>query len=996
MRWVALVWCVTGSLAFAADPVAEFERSLAPLIATRCLGCHAGDDPKGGLDLTTRAAALKGGDSGPAMDTANLPASLVWERIAAGDMPPKEPLSAVEKKTFADWLKAGAVWSDGPIDPLRYTSAERAGYDWWSLQPVTRPTPPADPTGASRSPIDAFVQAGRTTAGLTASPEADRRVLIRRLSFDLLGLPPSPEDIAAFVNDPAPDAYERLVDRWLASPHYGERWARHWLDVVRFGESNGFERDLPRPNAWHYRNWVIEAFNRDLPYDDFVRWQLAADSIADGDPDAARALGFLVAGPHDTVIPVVDRMRQMMRQDEMEDLIGVVGQTFLGLTINCARCHDHKFDPVSAKEYYQLAAALGGTDHGEQTVIPPADKQRLDHWQRQIEQLKDALKQEAEPIAAAILRDRATGATSPAVVTPMPLAAWNFTVDLQDRIGGLHGRARGTAKVTPQGLELDGQGHVATAPFAKPLAAKTLEVRVKLADLDQRAGGAMTVQTLDGVLFDAIVFAEQQPRRWLAGSNVFERTKPFDGPADDQAASEFVTITVVYHPDGTVAGYRNGQPYGRPYPSTSPLTFAAGQSQILFGLRHGSPGGNKMLKGAISQAKLYDRALTAEEVAASAMAGNAVVTEAEILAKLSEAARRTREDRTAELAALQAQHAALTKSAPITMYTARFHQPQPMAVLRRGNVSDPGETVAPRGLAALAGLPADFGLRPDAVEYQRRVKLADWITDRRNPLFARVMVNRLWHYHFGQGLVATPNDLGFHAGRPSHPELLDWLASEFVASGYSIKHVHRLLVTSATYRQTSTHRDDAVRIDANNRWLWRMNPRRLDAESLRDAVLSAAGELNTELGGKGYTDFNSYFFKGTQFYDPIDAADYAQQRRTVYRMWARGGRSPFLDTFDCPDPSTTTPNRSSTTTPLQALSLLNNAFMLRMSDRLAERVRRDGGNELTGQIDGVYQLTYGRIPSHDERQGAEAFATRHGLAALCRAVLNSSEFLYVD
>ncbi|MDZ4686736.1 MAG: DUF1553 domain-containing protein [Planctomycetaceae bacterium] len=997
MRWFSLLLSLLAPITASADPVADFERQMVPLIAVRCLSCHAGDDPKGKLDLTTRAAALKGGESGPAINVDNPSASLIWERIAAGDMPPKEALPTAEQRLFANWLEAGAVWSDGPIGPLRYSSGERAGYDWWSLQPLTRPAAPVDQTGWSRSAIDAFVQAQRSAAGLTAAPAADRRVLIRRLSFDLLGLPPSPDEVDAFVHDPAPDAYEQLVDRWLNSPHYGERWARHWLDVVRFGESNGFERDLPRTNAWHYRNWVIDALNRDLPYDEFVRWQLAGDSIAPDDPEALRALGFLVAGPHDTVVPVVDRMRQMMRQDEMEDVIGVVSQTFLGLTANCARCHDHKFDPISAKEYYQLAAALSGADHGEQTIIPPNEKRQLAEWDRQIAALKDGLQKQAEPLAAAILRERSAGTvTTPAVITPTPLAAWDFTVDLQDKLGGLHGRAQGNARVTPQGLELDGQSFVATAPLTRTLTEKTLEVRVKLADLDQKGGGAMSVQTLDGAVFDAVVFAEQQPRRWLAGSNVFERTKAFDAASEDHAAREFVTVTLGYRPDGTIAGYRNGQPYGRPYPSSGPATFAEGKAQILFGLRHGSPGGNKQLKGTISGAKLYDRALTDDEVAASAMAGNTIVTEAEILARLTDDDRQRRQQQTAELSALKTRHAELAKSAPITMYTAAFHQPQPMKVLRRGSVTDPGDVVSPRGLAAINGLPPDFGLRPDAVEYQRRSQLAQWITDRRNPLFARVMANRLWHYHFGQGLVATPNDLGFHSGRPSHPELLDWLASEFVESGYSIKHLHRLMVTSATYRQVSTHNEHAVRVDAQNRLLWRMNPRRLDAESLRDAVLSVAGELNAQIGGKGYTDFNSYFFKGTQFYDPLDAADYSQQRRTVYRMWARGGRSPFLDTFDCPDPSTTTPTRSATTTPLQALSLMNNAFMLRMSDRLAARLVHDAGDDLSQQIDLAYRVAYGRRPALEEVPAVRAFAKRHGLPAMCRGLLNASEFLYVD
>ena len=1039
----------------------EFEKFVAPLLGRRCTSCHAGEELKGKLDLSTREKLLVGGESGPALVPGQVEQSLIWQRVSADEMPPKHPLSADEKAVLKMWIEAGAVWSGGPLDPLAISSEHRAGRDWWSLKPIIRPTMPDVPpagfareVGPTRQPLDAFVRETLVTRGLKPASEADGRTLIRRVSFDLLGLPPSPEEVDAFVSDLAPDAFERLVDRLLASPHYGERWARHWLDVVRFGESNGFERDLPRPNAWHYRNWVIDALNRDLPYDEFVRWQLAGDVIAPGDVEAMKAVGFLVAGAHDTVVPVVDRMRAMMRQDELEDTVGTVSQTFLGLTVNCARCHDHKFDPISTREYYQIAAALAGVDHGEKEFVALEVTQRLNAMKLQIDSLARQLREQETPIREAVLAERMRArdtaskgqnedpstpvplpATEAAVpkpgrgeqgkTAPTPLAAWDFAAkNLKDQLGTMHAKLHGSAKLDEGGLLVDGTtGYASTAPLGRDLLEKTLEVRVRLKSLDQRGGGAISLQTTGGHQFDAIVFGENEPRRWMAGSEGFVRTLPFAGTDEGQADKEFVVFVQVYRADGTITGYRNGQTYGKPIRKEAALKYEAGKSQIVFGLRHGTEvGGNRMLNGLIASARLYDKALTAEEVAVAAGSANTFVTEAEILAKLSPEDRETRASRQAELGDEQLKHANLSKSGPVKLYTAIATQPPPMKVHQRGSVTSLGDEVAPAGLASIQGLDPSFGLKPDAIESHRRVALANWITHANNPLFARVMANRVWHYHFGAGLVETPSDLGFNSGRPSHPELLEWLAGELRGGegekgrggdkaardtprlpfspsplpSFSIKRFHRLLVASATYRQSSTFNAAAAKVDAGNRLLWRMTPHRLEAESVRDAMLSVAGELNDELGGKGYSDVNSYFFKGTQFYDPIDPIGFPNQQRTIYRMSARGGRSPFLDTFDCPDPSSTTPKRSSTVTPLQALSLMNHSFVLRMADQFAGRLKLEAGDAVETQVHAAYRQLYGRTPDRDEVLLSVDFVKRRGLPAFCRAMWNSSEFLFVD
>jgi hypothetical protein len=538
---------------------------------------------------------------------------------------------------------------------------------------------------------------------------------------------------------------------------------------------------------------------------------------------------------------------------------------------------------------------------------------------------------------------------------------------------------------------LDGRsGYVVTEPLAKDLREKTLEVWVRLDRLDQRGGGVVSVETPDGRVFDAVVFGEREPGRWLAGSNFFERTQPFDGPVETQADKEPICIAIAYHADGTIRAYRDGQPYGKPYRSKGPVTFAAGGARLLFGLRHDPPGGNKMLAGTITRARLYDRALSAEGAAVSA---GTAVPEAELVARLSEQDRTRRQTWREELAGVRQRLEQLRGRLEGKVYALVPGAPGATHVLLRGSVDARGEAVAPGGIASVRSGKDDFGLAEGAADGERRLALARWITEPGNPLAARVMVNRLWHYHFGVGLVDTPNDLGFNGGRPSHPELLDWLAAELVRRGWSLKALHRLMVLSATYRQASGSRPEAVRLDADNRLCWRHAPQRLEAEAIRDAMLAVSGELDRTIGGRGFQDTRSYFFKGTQFYDPLDQVGPPFNRRTLYRAWPRGGRSPFLDTFDCPDPSTPTPRRGSTTTPLQALALLNNAQVLHLAGRLADRLRREAGDNVDRQIELAYALAYGRPAEERDRELLRPFIERHGLAAFCRVVFNSNEFL---
>lgn len=753
-------------------PAAEidFDRDIAPLLIERCLGCHRGEDAEAQLDLTTLESLLAGGENGAALVPGDSGESLLWQRVAAGEMPEDKPLPADEKALLQQWIASGAKWGKGPIDPLGHTTSSRAGYDWWSLQPLSKVEVPLGPTeNAVSNPIDLLVRARLAEAGLQPSPPASSNRLVRRLHFGLTGLPPEPRDLDRDVS--GDESWQRMVDELLASPRHGPQWARHWLDVVRFGESHGFEYNQPRNNAWWYRDWVIESINRDMPYDEFVRQQLAGDVLYPDDADAWAATGFIVAGPHNTTKPSSEKMQMTMRHDELEDIVGAIGQTFLGLTVNCARCHDHKFDPISQKEYYQLVASVVGVDHGEREL----PNERAAVAKRERKQVRAILKEKRDEL-----------------------------------------------KRLEAGKEDGGNGGKA----ADPEELEQLRMHVKqLQEEDKRLG---------------------------------------------------------------------------------------------------------RIRGPV-------------------------------------------------------------------MYTAISRKPPEVQRLRRGDVTLPAEPVEARGLRAINASLADFGLDTEASDARRRANLANWIVGDQNPLLARVIVNRIWHHHFGQGLVRTPSDFGFNGDRPSHPELLDFLAAELIRHDWSLKPLHRLIVTSATYRQSSRLREDAQSVDADNRLLWRMNPRRLTAEEMRDAMLSAAGQLDDYHGGPGYRDVREYKYRGSHYYDPVEPEGVDAVRRTVYRFSPRGGRRTILDTFDCPDPSAKAPTRNVTITPLQALALMNNRFVLKTSDALADRVSvvAESKSDVRTAVRKMFRLVYGREASSPEVDRLVAFVSEHDMASLARVMFNSNEFLYV-
>ncbi len=890
-------------------------------------------------------------------------------------------------------LFAGLI---GNLDSVATAQAPvRAGPDWWSLRKIVQPeTPSVKKKEWVRNPIDAFVLAQLEAKGLEPAVPADRNSWIRRVAFDLTGLPPTPKEIDDFVNDRSADAYEKLVDRLLASPAYGERWGRHWLDAVSFSESNGFEHDRLRENAWYYRDYVIKSFNDDKPYALFVQQQIAGDFLTPVTKEGIAATGFLVCGPWDQAVAISPStsLRARAREDELEVILGTVGQTFLGLTINCARCHDHKYDPLLARDYYRLKAVFEGVYHGERSLTTPDD---VRDWQKAVERRQARAREISRKIADIENRAREQATGESEKILPRPSARWSFDTDASDQVGRLHAILKGGARIVDGRLALDGKdAYVETPPLDRDLREKTLEAWVSLDNLEQRGGGVISVQTLDGSVFDAIVFGERKPGEWMAGSEFFRRTRDIDGPREDAKPGTPIHLAVVYSSDGRIALFRNGEKYGEPYmpagDAGKPVGFAAGRAQIVIGNRH-SGAGNGLLRGAVYEARLYDTALNSEEVRASYKAGIKQPLPRRLLDALSDDDRRELARLEQELSKVRTEK--IETPAEVKTFAASIQTPGPTYVLKRGDYEMKAELVTAGAPASVKG-PPGVEVAEDAAEGERRRQFAAWVVHRDNPLVWRVMANRIWQHHFGEGIVRTPNDFGFNGERPTHPQLLDLLAFTFREQGGSIKKLHRLIVLSAAYRQSAAFNAKAAEVDADNRLLWRFAPRRLEAEAVRDAMLSLSGRLNLQTGGPSFRPFKLELFN-SNFYRLLDIDSPEFNRRSVYRMTVNSARDPVLETLDCPDPSVKTPRRAITTTPIQALALMNNSFIQRQAAVFAERIRKEAGESAAAQLDLAYRLAYGRTATKDERQHGMQVAKEHGMRAVCWAILNSSEFVYI-
>jgi hypothetical protein len=800
-------------------------------------------------------------------------------------MPPEGArLSTAELDTLRRWLDQGATWPEDITEGA--DSAERH----WAFQLVHRPPVPpiTAPAESLQNAIDRFIVSRLEQESLSLSSRAEAAILIRRLSFDLLGLPPTPEEVEEFVADPDPQAYERLVDRYLASPRFGERWARHWLDVVRFAESHGFEMNQARPNAWRYRDYVIRAFNEDLPYDRFVREQLAGDQLG-----ADVATGFLVGGSWDQVKSPDPVLTAQQRAEELHDMVSTTGSTFLGLTVGCSRCHSHKFDPIPQVDYYALKACFEGVQHGDRelagSLTNEISGQEIERVRAELAELESQPTpqpvnarlnvEQFEPVVATKVRFtiRATSEREPCIDE---LEVWSIGPSRRNVALASLG-AKATASGTYPNSEIHRLEHLNDGRYGNKRSWISNEV----------GAGWVVIELAQRESIDRILWGRDRERAY-----------------QDRLATDYV-IEV-----------SDGGPW----------------RQVASAADHVEPAGR------LARRKELEQRLAGGQGASLAYAGKFT-------------------------------------QPPLTM---RFH---------RGDPVQPREAVEPGSLTRFGNA---FHLSADLPESQRRITLANWMAAPQNPLTARVIVNRLWQHHFGHGLVGTPSDFGLNGGRPSHPELLDWLAAELTDHDWSLKHIHRLIVLSATYQQSSASRSDGLTQDAASRLLWRFPPYRIEAEAIRDSILAVSGNLDLQMGGPGFDLFepNSNYVKVYQSKRSFGPEEW---RRMVYQSKPRMQLDDTFGAFDIPDAGQIAPHRSRSTTALQALNLLNSPFLVQQADRFAQRVRSEAGDLEEEQVRRAFLLALQRLPVAAEMAAGVEVVRTEGLDVLCRALLNTNEFLFV-
>jgi hypothetical protein len=988
---VALVLFLPAS-ATAADET-EFTRNIAPLLARRCVTCHNPDDREGELSLSTSAELAASGILQPGdADRSHLLSVLVADTPEGRPRMPKDgtPLTPAEIEWLRQWINAGAAWPEGLV--IRKPVVN--DFEWWSLRPLKRPPVPASasaPSAWARNPIDAFVFARLQEAGLQPSTEADRRALIRRLTLDLTGLPPAPVDVAAFLSDGQPGAYERLVNRLLDSPQYGEHWARHWLDVVRYADTCGYDKDKPRPHAWPYRDYVIRSFNDDKPYSRFVQEQLAGDVLFPGESDGILGLGFIAAGPWDFIghveVPESKLDGLVARNLDRDDMVSATLNTFCSVTIQCARCHNHKFDPITQEHYYSLQSVFAAVDRADRVydTDPAAESRRralteelagLDQQLKQLhdmmirdggEQLRELDRRiaELEPLAEPVTRPPEYGWHSGLALSPdeqkwvevdlgrdQPLTA----IVLHPCHDDFNGIGAGFGFPDAYRLELwSAASRSAGQPPEVSLPSETRGLKPGIA--------AVTMRVDATARFVRVTATRLAPRQ---NDYIFAlaELEALDAAGQNVAESGSVTSrdSIEAHPRWQRGNLTDGLWPQPGDPDASAELSVVQRDRTALWLQIDTP-----------ELQAQREQLTA--------ARNAARTERDALPDG------------------QLVYAAATSFPSQGHFIATQGRPRTVRLLRRGQESQPGEEVRPGTIPLRAGETWQFSLPPDHTEADRRAALARWIVRDDNPLTWRSIVNRIWQYHFGRGLVDSPNDFGRMGQSPSHPELLDWLAVEFRDGGQSWKTLHRLIVTSATYRQAVVDSGPSLERDADNRWLGRASRRRLTAEELRDAVLFISGRLDLTPGGPGFPLFvlekpeHSPHYEYTRF-DPEDPRTH---RRSVYRFVVRSQPDPFMTTLDCADSVQSTPRRHETLTALQALSLMNNPFQLSMARHFAARLDSElPGSDMSTRAARGFEMVTGRSPDADELQRLTDFANRHGLPALCRLLFNLNEFVFVE
>ncbi|HVK04850.1 MAG TPA: PSD1 and planctomycete cytochrome C domain-containing protein [Armatimonadaceae bacterium] len=987
------------------EAVEFFEKRVRPVLADNCVSCHSGAQAAGGFRLDRLDGLRKPGARGIAAVVAGKPdASLLVRAIRHGDpalkMPPAGKLPAEQIAAVEEWVRRGAaVPAPRPGDAKAsegFPLAERRRH--WSYRPVKRPPVPA---GKGIAPgwnaVDAFVQEKRARAGLKPAPPADRRTLLRRVTFDLTGLPPSPEDVRAFMTDARPDAYERVVERLLASPAYGERWARHWLDLVRYGESLGHELDFDIPNAWRYRDYVVRAFNADVPYDRFVREHIAGDLMAQPrrDPATGRnesliGTGFwwLGEGKHS---PVDVRQEQA---DRIDNQIDVFGKAFLAQTLACARCHDHKFDPIPTKDYYALYGILKNSRYVQAHADAPerfADPARsIALLRAEVPRLAvaEAWRAALRDVPAGALRDSVAplGAGAPGRALPPP-ASWSGT-------GAAFARPAGAAAAAGELVLSSDPARPAFGLIPSPGV-------VHSAIRSRRFEGSLRSPsfTIDGDFLHLKV-SGQRGRLHVIVENFLVIRDPIYGPLAqtiDDAKPGWRTIDLrlwkgrrayVELQDGPLTCLSQDPlaPPDKPFDGWIRLDDVRLSADAKPPREPNELAG----KGDAEVRAALDRAL--------ALWGEGKPTGDDALDVLDRLIRLGHLPAPSVVQAIAQRLAKTESKIPIPTRVAALCEgdAQDERVFVRGSHQTLGE-VAPRLNLAFCGREADAP--PPAPGSSGRRELAAWVGSARHPLTARVMVNRLWKHHFGVGIVPSTDDFGHMGERPSHPELLDWLASEFVRRGWSVKAMHRLMVRSATYRMSSTPADATVRArDPANALLHRMNLRRLEAEAIRDSLLAVSGRLDRTPFGPSVnghlTDFTEG--RGRPAQGPLDG----DGRRSLYVAVRRNFLSPWMQAFDFPTPFATMGRRSVSNVPAQALAMMNGPFVRQQAEVWAARLLRESPGSTPGaRIERIYEEAFARPPTAAERAAALAFlgaAPGPGeWADLCHVLFNVKEFIFV-
>lgn len=938
-------WFANSSVVVARE--VDFEKEIKPFLEAKCLGCHNPNVAKGKLSFATAEEVF--GESELVIPGKALASDLYL--VSTPEEPGKQPympeegeyLTAAEAELLRKWIDEGATWPEGLV--LHETS--KADKTWWAYQPLHRVESWSEVESGISHPVDDFLNERLNGVGLEMNGPADRRELIRRATYDLTGLPPTPGEAEAFVNDESPDAYRQLIDRLLASPHYGERWGRHWLDVVRFGESVGFERNTIIDNLWPFRDYVIESINADKPFDQFIREHLAGDVIGKDDPDIEIGSAFLVAGPYDNVNNQDAVQKAQIRANTLDEMISATGQAFLGMTVGCARCHDHKFDPISQKDYYQLYATFSGVRHGARVVATAEQKQTRAATLKPLNDRKADLEKERHRLEKLILAR--VGAKKSEYETRWQRPAVDRT---------------GTEEVFP--------------------AVKARHLRLTCESRDDNPAATsgfrideFEIWSVDGVPRNVALASEgataSGPAREIEDfPNAYGPQHAIDGKAGARFISTGNYLSIELAEVTTIDRVVFSSARGEETPEHRKFVFPADyRIEVSLDGEVWTEVANGRDRKPVSDAH-RDTRWKKEETSPD---------EAEQLVEL-----------TRQINELNRQ-AGLVPALPTVWVGTRVAKDAegPFHIHIGGSPQKQGEAVVPASLSTLSEVAPTYELKADADEAARRLQLAEWITDPGNPLAARVLANRLWHYHFGTGIVDTPNDFGYMGGRPSHPKLLEFLAIQLIDSGWRLKDMHRLIMTSNAYQQSSEWREEAALVDGDSRLLWRFPPRRLSAEEIRDTILAVSGKLDKSMGGKGFRLFH-YMQDNVSTYVPLDEHGPETYRRAVYHQNARASVVDLMTDFDQPDCAFSAPERTETTTPLQALTMLNHQFTVDMAAALAKRVQDRGGDP----VESLYDLVLQRKPTDQERERVVGALGSIGLEAVCRAVLNSSELIYLD